>query len=171
MNAYYHEFQINLFGNAWFYVAIALFIGAALLGVFQRYLTSDLKIKGRYNNNLFTLFATIGAIVFGLLVFFESSDGIIQWFDNGLGLYESPVLSLFSAPFAIILATLFFFAMLYGVAVFASWTREGYLCAKRREKLHERAERKAARKEAIQKNSRIETIQERTQEHSAYFAS
>lgn len=139
MNQYYHEFVLGW--NWWMLEAFIMVVFMVFLGIKQYYMTSDLKIRGRYNEKLFALVATVGAIIFGLMVFFESADGVIQYFDNHLSAGESAVWSLIFAPFAIIFASLLFFLALYGIAVLASWAREGYLCSKRREIIRERKNR------------------------------
>ncbi len=136
MSRYYHEFTV---GWNWWMLAASIMVGLmVVLGVMQHYMTSDLKIKGRYNEKLFAFAATVFAIIFGLMVFIESYDGTVQWFDNRLSKGESGILSFGFAGFAIIGASLIFFALLYGIAVLTSWTREGYLCEKRKKIIRER---------------------------------
>lgn len=149
MNPYYHEFSVGF--NWWMVVGAIMVIVAIIAGVMQSYLTAGLKIKRRYNERLFALISTFGAIVFGIMLFFESGDGILQWLDNHLSLHESGALSLFFFGPALVGVAIFFFSILYGVANFASWTKEGFLCAKRREIIREEKEEERE-KQAEQEN-------------------
>ena len=108
--------------------ALIMIIFEIFLGVRQRYMTSNLETKGRYNNNLFALVATVGTIIFGLMVFFNVNEETAFW----------PVVL---NSFAIVVISLAFFLALYGIAVLASWAHEGYLCNKRREIIRERKNR------------------------------
>ncbi|MBQ3473981.1 hypothetical protein IJH72_02345 [Candidatus Saccharibacteria bacterium] len=150
MNAYYYEgFKPEIFSNVWAFFAIAMFIAMVALGVMQYYMTPKLGIRRRYNERMFAFVASIGAIIFGVLLFVESSDGIIQMFDNKLLAGESPLWSVIWAPISILGAAIVFFGVLYGLAVWASWTREGYLLSKRRGILRERKEETEAKKAEV----------------------
>lgn len=114
MNAYYHEFQVGF--NCWMVIAPLLVVVAIVVGFAQTYLKKvpkGYKLRFRYNENMFLFVAVLSAVIFGVLLFLESSDGIVQYFDNHLGQYESPVWSLFLAPFAMLFAS-----ALFGVVVF-----------------------------------------------------
>ncbi|MBO7132342.1 hypothetical protein J6V85_03770 [Candidatus Saccharibacteria bacterium] len=136
MNAYYHEFAVGF--NWWMVIGAMMVVSMVLLGVYRYYLNSEVRVIRRFEDKLISIIAAFEAAIFGFLLFVESRDGIIQYFDNGLTEFDSPIWSIILMPFVIIFAAIFFFVILFGVCKIASWARKGYIYEKKKEVLRNR---------------------------------
>ena len=136
MNSYYHEFQIGF--NWWFVVAPLLAVVMVAIGLSIFHMDErTLKIRRSYNDRLFVVLATLFAVVVMVLIFAESSDGIVQWFDNGLGKNESPVWSIVMMPFPVICLSGLYWMLLIVLGKLGAYIKCGYLHEKRQEILAE----------------------------------
>lgn len=109
MSRYYHDFYIGF--NIWMAVAPLFIMFAAFVG---------LKTVNNKNwEKVMNYFSKPAAALFGILLFVESRDGIIQYFDNGLSEGESGVISLFLLIPAIVGASILFLLALEGAYLLA----------------------------------------------------
>lgn len=117
MSPYYHEFVPGF--NFWYIVAPAFLVVMALAGwcryglvLSERDGAVRLRIRRYYDGRLLVVLSAAFALIVTVMIFFESCHGLVQWFDNGLGRYESGVWSIVSAGFTLVLI-----AVLYGMAL------------------------------------------------------
>lgn len=100
-NEYYHAFAV---GFNWWYVALPVFmvwnflIGTRYYRIYKRRICP--KFKKKWRKPFRWLNAGVATIVVIIMAFVESSNGLIQMFDNHLTAYDSPAWSLILAGFA-----------------------------------------------------------------------
>ena len=140
-NSLYHEFSIGF--NWWMVVLAVALVVMVVVGLSQVVLSKNLKLRWRFNNRLIIFISSIFSIIFTVLLFVESSAGIIQVLDNNLAANDSPAWSILLMPGAIIVAGGICFALLYFVGETAAFYREGFLRHKVREIIKNERAKKA----------------------------
>lgn len=111
MNSYYHEIIISF--NWWMVIMPAFLILSIFIGKKGAVLTRKGAVRYTFNERFAKIIASISGVVFFILLLVESTNGIIQWFDNSLTNQDSPAWSVILAPGAIAII-----ALLYGGIVF-----------------------------------------------------
>ncbi len=102
MSSYYHAFQIG-WNNWYLFVLFAAFTAffAGYKNIHLKRKNGRIKFCRHLNFNLYRFIAAGAALITALMVASESGRGIIQFFDNGLTQYESPIYSVIFAPFVV----------------------------------------------------------------------
>lgn len=133
MNAYYHEFSISF--NWWMVFAIGMLVFSILVGIFQTKVVRKTVAKKdgiktryyhkyhyieRFNDNIFIILGVLSGIIFMVMLFVESADGIIQFFDNSLGKFDSPVWSLIETGVSVPIVSTIFGIIITFVGAFAN---------------------------------------------------
>lgn len=121
------------------YVVLALAVMVAL-GLFK-YGWGQSSPVNRFSDRLIQKVAVGGAVIFGILLIKESTNGIIQALDNHLDETVSAAWSVIVFPFVILFVVAMFALLLYAVYYITSLARLGWLY----EQLRAQKERKRAR--------------------------
>lgn len=135
MNTFFHAFAPGF--NWWYVVAPFGLLVMILVGTRQYKIVGD-RVRQVFNKNLFCMIAVVFVLIFMVMVYAESSFGIIQSFDNNLLPGESPIWSVIMMPMAIIAMGMFYGAILYAAGTIAGWAK----CGQLHEQLRERAYQK-----------------------------
>lgn len=128
-NSYYHAFVPGF--NWWYLVAPVLIIASFLLGRRQYYLSHNLRLMRRFGAGMFTVVSAVSGVIFGAMLFAESMDGIVQWFDNGLAYNDSPVWSLIFAAFGVVVLVVIYAFVVYAVGYLAGEYKRDALLRKK----------------------------------------
>ena len=132
MSDYYHEFTV---GFNWWMITMPLFaiamvaLGASLYRMKER--NGRLIICKNWSDAVLYIASTLFALIAMIMLVIESGNGIVQYFDNGLGRYESPVGSLIEMAIAIQCVTFLYWGLLIAVGQIGKWARLGYLNERR----------------------------------------
>lgn len=147
MNAYYHSFEIGF--NFWMvFVFVALLVMGAL-GAFTYKWAKPEPVRVVSDRVVKRLVAVL-SVIFCILLFVESMDGIIQALDNHLDAHISAAWSIIVFPFAMIFIIVVFAALLYVVYYAASLIKLGRLYEQMRVQRERREYREAKRLAARQ---------------------
>lgn len=128
MSEYYHEFEV---GFNWWMVTAPLFavamiaLGMSLYHMKER--DGRLIIYRNLNDNILYVAGIVFAVVIGVQLIVESGNGIIQYFDNGLGRYESPVWSVVGLAMAVPCVVLLYGVLIIGLGKVGTWIKRGIL--------------------------------------------
>lgn len=131
MNAYYHAFTPGF--NFWYVLAPLFAVVVATIGARVYYMDNDSKkiYRRRYNGLLVCISSIVFTIVIAVMIGNESFRGIVQYFDNGLDRFESPVWSLVGAGMAVAMFSTLYAGLLVLIGRVAAWAKHGYLVEKR----------------------------------------
>lgn len=137
MNAYYHAFTPGF--NFWYLAAPLFAVIVAIIGARVYYMDGDSKkiYRRRYNGLLCFTLSIVFAIAIAFMIGSESFRGIVQYFDNGLERFESPVWSLVGAGMTVAMFSILYAGLLILIGRVAAWAKHGYLVEKRMELRHQ----------------------------------
>ena len=134
MNSYYHEFVPGF--NWWYIVAPVLILVMAIVG-WQRYKgyrkPRSLEIRRGCSDKFLKIVAWIFTAVVTALIFLESADGIVQFFDNiaPASEYESALGSVFYMSFFLTSFVFIYWGLLVLVGRLAANIKYALLCQER----------------------------------------
>ena len=121
--------NINItIGFNWYLIFGPIMVLAiGVLGAAQFEIGCGLRLRRKFNKKFIAIVAEVFAVIFALLVFFESFAGLVDWLDGGLAPTDSPAWSVILAPSLALFIGMTFYYLLRLVAEIAGLAKEGNL--------------------------------------------
>ncbi|MBQ6461510.1 hypothetical protein IJJ36_03750 [Candidatus Saccharibacteria bacterium] len=132
MSPYCGPFSVGF--NFWMVVAPLLMVAMVVFEARSyRIFLKSLYIYRTHNDKATLILSGLFTLLVTTMVVAESSDGIVQYFHNGLEKYESPFWSYVGLAFATIVVFIVYWVALFFVGKVAAYAKLGYLCEKKRQ--------------------------------------